>query len=492
MPTPTVATTTLNDLGKMLINEISASVTGGDNHVPASKDNFISWCMPGLPFEPVDFTFCVKGLGGGATAEEEKLLLQQAFNFANLIDFIPDVSGIYDDKKQEAVFRTSEVRLSHIYGEILKFAKVVSGELSPSEKAKLERFRGLLRTTKKTKDIVTEEEKEVTVEAPMLQAYNDKFAAYKAAVLAYNTKRIEAQSASGVEGKRAVVDWTNNAALYRMMVKTAMDQWVTGGYKNDVEKINAYINLVTQRDLKLWQQKLLEFYDDAKVSGLGPGQEFFYTTLIPGNFAGAHGWTRYECSESHTHSGTHSETISGGGSGGLHFGLFSIGGGASHKSSQYSSEFGVSKFHLRMELTQAVVSRPWFYPEFFLNRGWTLRKGEGWTYDQMPSDGAAKPSGLVIGYPTLALFARNIEIESTEFASAYSEFSKSTGASGGVGWGPFRLGGNYAHSESGRNFSSDASHGKISVPGTQIIGFVNHLIPKAPNPLPELKDKDFE
>jgi hypothetical protein len=29
------------------------------------------------------------------------------------------------------------------------------------------------------------------------------------------------------------------------------------------------------------------------------------------------------------------------------------------------------------------------------------------------------------------------------------------------------------------------------VKGMQIIGFVNHLIGKAPNPLPELKDADF-
>lgn len=492
MPTSTVATTTLNDLGKTLINEISASVTGGDSHVPPSKDNFISWCMPGLPFEPIDFSFCVKGLGGGATAEEEKLLVQQAFNFANLIDFIPDVSGIYDQKKQEAVFRSSEVRLSHIYGEILKFSKVVSSDLSASEKAKLERFRGLLRTTKKIKDIVTDEEQEVTVDSPMLQAYNEKLAAYQAAALAYNTKRVEAQSASGVEGKRAVTDWTNNAVLYRMMVKTAMDQWITGGYRNDVDKINAYINQVTQRDLMLWKQRLLEYYDDAKVSGLGPGQEFFFTTLIPGNFAGAHGWTRYECSESHTQETSHGSTTSAGGSAGLSFGLFSIGGSASHTSSQFNSNFAVSNFHLRMELTQAVVSRPWFYPEFFLNRGWTLRKGEGWTYDEMPSDGASKPKGIVIGYPTLAIFARNIEIESAEFASALSQFSKSTTAGAQIGWGPFRLGGNYSNSESGRRFSSDASHGKVSVPGMQIIGFVNHLIPKAPNPLPELKDKDFQ
>jgi hypothetical protein len=146
---------------------------------------------------------------------------------------------------------------------------------------------------------------------------------------------------------------------------------------------------------------------------------------------------------------------------------------------------------MRFKLAQVVISRPFFYPEFFMNRGWTLQKGTGWMFDEMPSDGKIPPKGNFIGYPTTILFARDIVIDSAEFASAYSEFSKSVSVGGSVGWGPFRLSGSYRHSESGSDYKSEADRQWIRVPGMQIIGFSNHLLGKAPDPLPELKDSDF-
>lgn len=483
--------TTLNDLGKTLLAQLYNIVTGGDEHVPPSPNNFLSWCQPGIPFEPVDFTFSAKGIGGGGTAEEDKLLLQEAFNFAQVVDFVPDRTGIYNHDMQQTIYRTSETRISHIYGEILKFSKVVEQELSDQEKAKIEKFRNLLRTKKKVKDLITDEEKEVTTDGPILQAYNDKLSAYLDAKLLYNSKRIAAQAATGPEGKMAVADWSNNATLYQLKVKAAMDAWVSGGYRNEVDQMNAYINQVTQRDMMLWKQMLQEHYEGAIVSGLGPGQEFFYTTVIPGNFATSGGWAGYGLTHETVSSSSHSESNSWSVGGGVSFGFWSAGASASGQSSHYNADFSLSSFKMSFEIAQVIISRPWFYPEFFMNRGWTLRKGEGWMYDDMPSDGKIPPSGNFIAYPTTALFARNIVIESADFTSAYNAYSSSVGGSASIGWGPFSLSGSYSHSESGRNYRSQADGSTLRVPGMQIIGFVNHLIGKAPNPLPDFKDSDF-
>jgi hypothetical protein len=127
-----------------------------------------------------------------------------------------------------------------------------------------------------------------------------------------------------------------------------------------------------------------------------------------------------------------------------------------------------------------------------MNRGWILQKGAGWTFDEMPSDGGNPPKGLFVGYPTSVLFARNIVIESAEFASAYKQEQSSLTAGGSAGWGPFRLSGSYSRSTSDSQFSSDAKNNTVTVPGMQIIGFVNFMIGKSPNPLPELKPEDFE
>lgn len=488
----TLKAVSLNELGETLLAQIYQIVTGGDDNVPPSPDNFFSWCMPGIPFTLEDFTFCSKGIGGGMTAEEDKSLLQQAFNFSQVVDFIPDVTGIYGNDMQQTIWRTSEARMSHLYSEILRFSKVVSQELSQKEKAKLDKFRKLLRTTKKVKDLITDEEKEVTVDGPVLQAYNEKMQAYIVARMLYNTKRVNAQAATGAEGKMAVADWTNNATLYRMQVKAAMDAWVAGGFRNEVDQMNAFINQVTQRDMILWKQKLMENFHDAHVSGLGPGQEFLYTTLIPGNFASSGGWTEFAYDHKRASSLAHSEYNSWSAGAGLRFGLFGFGGGASGQSQKFNSNYSISSFKISFELTQVIISRPWFYPEFFMNRGWTLRKGEGWTYDDMPSDGQIPPKGNFIAYPVMALFARNIVIDSAEFKSAYEEYKKSISAKASVGWGPFRLSGSYTHGESEKKFESEFEGQKLKVPGMQIIGFVNHRIGKAPDPLPELKDSDFQ
>ena len=136
---------------------------------------------------------------------------------------------------------------------------------------------------------------------------------------------------------------------------------------------------------------------------------------------------------------------------------------------------------MSFSMTQVQIVRPWFYPEFLENRGWTLNKGEGWNYDQMPSDGSRPPEGRFIGYPLQALFIKDLVIRSASFASALHTYQSSVDANASVGWGPFTLSGNYSHKESGSHFHSESDGATITVPGMQIIGFVNHLLGKTPN-----------
>ncbi len=65
---------TLNDLGKTLLAQLYENVTGGDGSVPPAEDAFISWAQPGIPFGLNDFQFAVQGLSanipqtGGSTS----------------------------------------------------------------------------------------------------------------------------------------------------------------------------------------------------------------------------------------------------------------------------------------------------------------------------------------------------------------------------------------------------------------------------------------
>ncbi|MER5555843.1 hypothetical protein ABT001_29950 [Streptomyces sp. NPDC002793] len=483
---------TLQQLGSTFRNTMYDTLCGGDGSLPPSKSSFITWCMPGLPYQEGDFDFAANGLGTAPTAEAEKTMLQHAFNWAMQVDFLPDPKAAYTNDKQQGVYRNEAgLRLSELYGQILKFSKVANHELTEEQKAKLEEFRNLLRTKRKVKDILTNEEKEVTEDSPLMQIYRQKMRDFVTARLAYNAKRVAAAAASGPEGRGAVADWASNAQLYLMQARAAEEDWSSVGHRNDVDRIHAYINQVTEKSLTLWKARLQSFFDDALANATSPGQRFYYTTLAPGNFATAPGWSGYGLTHSMVDTTSHSETTSWSAGGDVAWGFWHAGGDVSSTETSFDSTMQTEDFALSYEMTQAQIIRPWFYPEFLVNKGWTLRKGEGWMFDQMPSDGALPPTGMFVGYPMQAVFVRNVTITSQAFQSAYHQYSSKFDASAQVGWGPFTLNGSYGHAESGHHFHTESDGATLRVPGMQVIAFVNHLLGKTPDPLPDLAESDF-
>ena len=304
-----------------------------------------------------------------------------------------------------------------MYGEILRGCRVVHGELSDEDRSKVEKFGNLLRTTRKVTDPATGERREVTDDGPMVKAYHEKHAAYLHAVTRYNARRV-----GGGPG------WTADAQRCRMDVGAAMDDWVCCGYRNEVDQVTAYLDQIGRRAMVPWRRDLVELYDGGLLDG--DGGRFHYTTLVPGDFATAACWVDVTFDALDAFAGLASWRS---GADGVDFGL----GGVTE----------VHGFVLHVQLSQVVISRLWFYPQFFANRGWTL--------DGEPvCDGGDPPSGRLVGYPVAALFARDLRIASAELATA----CRALGPGHGVGWGPFQLAG------------ARPEDGCISVPGIQLLG----------------------
>ena len=272
--------------------------------------------------------------------------------------------------------------------------------------------------------------------------------------------------------------------------------WVSQGYKNEYEQINAYIEQVTQKSMVLYKQDLQRKFEYGMLTNpeLGTAGDFYYTTLIPGTFSTAPKgqWPRFEFGETDFESNYSAEQSRWGGGGGISFGFFSIGGRAS--GSKYNSNYDqkVTNLSATMEFIQIPIIRPWFEPGFFSMRAWTL--DELWDLnfpDKKVSDGAEKPVGRLIAYPVTALFVRNVVFKFNEADYQASNSSSSVGGGGAFGWGPFFIGGSYAHGEQEAHQAPHTERGEIGNEGITLVGFINSIVPKAPNPNPNIKPEQF-
>ena len=483
------------DLMQAMMAKLYGTITGNDGNIKIPRNKFVSWMLPGIPFQPKDFQFCSKGLIGN-TAEETQDLQHQAFVLSKLFDYIPDVNNQFvDSKMQQTVFASTQDSISSVYRDVLKYSKVLDNQLSATEKEKLEKYRNLLTVTKETEDIITGEMKTVTEPGPLTLAYTAKMNDYIDAADEYMNLLIDAQSAKGndPEAIRRVAAWTNKSKFIRKRMEAAEMAWTSQGYKNEYEQINAYIDQVTQKSMVLYKQDLLRKFNSALLTSTkeGTAGDFYYTTLLPGNFATSPGWTKFTFYEGDFETHYNKKTSQWSAGGGVNFGLFSIGGGASGSKVDIATDQKATNFNATLEFTQIPICRPFFDPGFFSMRGWTLDDMWNLNFDKKVSDGKDKPDGRLVAYPITALFVRNVRFGFKEWDS-HSRYAQSKVKGGGyVGWGPFHVGGSYSHGSERHDTAFHNEGGAVEIPGMQLIGFINNIIPKSPNPNPQIKPEQF-
>jgi hypothetical protein len=521
----------------VLANAIMAKLynvlTNGDDTVPKSADNFFSWCTPGIPVEPSDLEFLTQGLTGvvkksavdamqpsaaaavaaaGGTpppppepltqeqldtlmAQDTMRLYMQAENLSRLLDFVPDVAAGTNGQFDRMSVQNNDGTLSDVYDYTLRMSQVMKTELPAETVAQIERLNGLLTKKVKTKDIITQEEVETTEPSELVTAYNSKMQAYDAAALEYNARRIDALTATN---SRAIHDWAINANIYRNKVKAAMADWETAGHKSEYEKIAAFFEQIGRRDMALLKQQYVNDLEQARLTSPISGSDFFFTSLVPGNFANSTGWTRFGFSagdyQSHSNSSYNWSKSSGGGG----FSIFGFGGSASHskseKHSEYHGTFDSSHTEMSFEIAQIPIARPWFRTAFLTSHYWRFDENNVVVKGDRLSDGSSPPNGKLPAFATSAIFVRKLSLNFGE-SSGFSDFvsnaqSQSTSGGGFVTIGPFFGGGSGSHrSGSGdtrRDHGYRFENNTMFVDGMQLIGFKCHLMPKSPDPSSEI------
>ena len=502
-------------------------LTNGDDTVPKSEDNFFSWCTPGIPLDPDDFEFMTQGFTGivkkkaldtvnpgngedsapqeidptlleSLRAQDTTGLYQQAENFARLVDFVPDMADNTNSQFKALSIMNNEGTLSERYEYMLRMSQIMESVLPEKTKAKIEKFRGLLTTTRIKKNLIDDSEEEVSEPSALVNLYTQKMGEYENAALDYNARRVDALAADNV---KAVHYWALNANILRNRVKAAMADWVSNGYKNDYEGIAAFIDQVMQRDMALLKQQYKDELEKARVTGLASGSDFYYTTCVPGNFMTSSGWTEfkfdatdYTRSSNSQYSMKSSRTKAGGGWLGIG------GGGGSASSASGASEshikFDSQHYHMSFSVTQVPIVRPWFKTAFIHSKLWRFDQDNPESKSQMISDGGNPPKGLIPAYPTSMIVIKDLKISvrnSHGFSDLAQSWERSSASGGGfVHFGPFHMGGSHGRSsasgERSSEFHYDAQKEEMNVPGYQIIGFKCHVMPKSPDPLSSITD----
>ncbi len=497
-------------------------LTNGDDTVPKSEDNFFSWATPGIPIMPSDFEFLSQGLSGvvkkaalqeitgagGATtpapeitpamleglrAQDTAKLYMQAENFSRLVDFVPDVAATTNSQFAAMSIMNNEGTLSDRYEYILRMSQVIQTELPEETKKKIEKFRNLLQVTKTKKNLIDDSEVQVSEPSPLLIAYNSKLKAYEDNALEYNSRRIDALTADNV---KAIHFFSMNASILRNRVKAAMDDWVSSGFKDDVEAISAFIDQVMRRDMALLKRQYLDDLEKARLTGMASGSDFFYSSVVPGNFMEATGWTEFGFSSSDFGSSSNSSysmSRSKSSAAGGFLGIF--GGGGSHSSASgnfdSSVKFDSSSFSMGFKVTQVPIVRPWFKSAFLNSKCWRFDANNPEAKSQMVSDGGKPPKGLIPAFPTSLIAVKDLWIsfaKSSGFEQMHSEWQQSSTSGGGyLAFGPWHLGGSHSQSSASGSRSSqyhyDSENQMMRVDGAQVIGFKCHMPPKSPDPL---------
>lgn len=491
------------ELMNSVLGKLYDLLTNGDETVPRSHDNYLSWLSIGTPYAQEDLDFLINGFMGVVKKQEgdtEELTqerinqltatdvgrkYQQAEQLARLCDMIPDTSGIKGSVTMN-VFNV-ENTLSQAYQHTLKFSQVANFEPEKDTTKKIAKLRGLLQQTVRKKDIITDEVTQVVEESEMVKKYNEKLEKYTNIALEYNTRRVD-----GLAGNNpsAVHYWSINASLLRNKVKAAMNDWVTNGYKEEYDKIAAYIAQVEGRSMVLLKQGYLDDMEKARLTGLSSGSDFYYTSFIPGSFArNDEGWTEFSF-DSKTVDSDYSFKSSKSEAGiGLSIKRFFLNAEGKREYEKSTKKINKNEFQLSFKIAQVPISRPWFNVNFLKSNYWRFDQNNLEFKERIISDGFQPPNGMIPAYTTTAIFVKDLYLKFGESNREWFKEMEEWSVDGDIGFGPFlTINASHESKKENKTYDLDESGQGIRVKGMQLIGFKCHIMPKSPDPKPDIKE----
>ncbi len=462
---------------------------------PFGNANFFTWCTPGIPVTPDDFSF-LKGLRKPITdpafkdlpeAEKQARQGDEAYaltvamdNFSLLVDTVPSkdqvISTVPNPDKSKVQVWEPQQRISNIYESALNFCEVADTVSSPEAEKRIKDNRDKLVQSVDRTDADTGEK--FTEERPTLLVAN--YLKYQKAYADAYEKYTDLMSKALTGNAADVQKASMLGPTYYNDVTAAWDMWESQGRKSEYESIVAELEQLEGISMSLLVKEYREIFRRSKRTSLLDGMDYNVARLVPAGFYESAGWTGYSFSSSKLQSTDSSRAVKGSAGGMWGF----IGGARGNYSKvDRSSNISLENLTVGFELTQVPLFRSWLREDFLMSNKWRWKTQAGAGTGELLSNGDPnKPQGKLFAYPTVMIFARNISITKSIYDKVSSEVEQSGGASGGFSLGPFSIGGSGSYNKTDRKVEVNQVGDKMVAPGMQIIGFRNHILPLSPNP----------
>ena len=463
--------------------------------MPFKDSNFFTWCTPGIPCANKDFLF-LQGLRKPVDyarfkdlpeADKESAKGDEAYsltigmdNFSLLVDTVPSKTGMINSMQ---VWEPQQ-RISHMYESVLKGCEVADTVPSADAQERIKKIREA--TVETVERIDSDTQEKFTEERPsrMVMAYNKYMQEYANAYSNY----IDLMSRSLTGNAADVQKASTMGPQYYKAVTAAYDTWVSAGHKVEFEKLMADLVQLEGISMSLLLKEYREIFIKSQRESLLDSSVYNVSRIVPASFADSTGWTQFSFKSSNLKKTDTSKSKKY--SGGARYGIFG-GARASHERIEEANLVDFENVEMSFEIGQFPIIRNWFREDFLMSTKWRIKSSQDTGSAVNPGDilsngNVDAPDGKLFAYPTVILFARNIKISKTAYDKISAATSKKTSGGGGFSIGPFSAGGKASYGSSEKNLEVKQEQDKMVVPGMQIIGFRNHILPLCPNPDPSI------
>ena len=440
---------------------VGPSIGGGPNSRASGRSNtFLTMDLPGTPVDVSQFAneWTPSNPDGTTVATE---------NFARFIDIIPNLSAKHS---------ASGNSLESVYGNEVLNANVNPPPPDPVKQAAFDQAYALLNVDGTDFDDMGRPIT-VKVDSPILSNYKKKLNAYDAAVTGYMTAFL-GYDLSKPADQRA---WSILSPRLQTPVTLAWNDF-QASQPGRVEAALATIGQDQASSLaKRFSDVRAQFNQTKLGSILQPGTTYHWAQAFPANWfasSAAQNFAQVTLTSNKYYASSSSHFSSWGGSAGVSFGLFSIGGSAGSSRTQKNTSSDTSNLQISFRMARVELRRPWFDPLLLSLGGWSVHGRQRAAYSDGTGNGTNH--GVFPLYPTSFIVTRDVQISASWGHTDMELISKNVHGGGGFSIGPFTVSGSGSSSSSSTRVNSSFDGKTITVPGLHVIGWMNQVVPLSP------------